>query len=160
MPANDTVHDRIMANVVSTLAAITAGPTYYTTVARVYEMTGNPLKQPQMPCAMVHHMGTDERYGAIDQVEVNLRLAIGLCMTHDDSTGNWQRDVRRFAEDVKAALRTDYGRGTFGGIANAFDTYIEGTEVANEADGFPVALAQVNVRIQFRHSLYDPTSAA
>jgi len=160
MPANDTVHDRIVANVVSTLAAIVAGATYYTTVVRVYEMRGNPLASPQMPCALVQHMGTQEDYGAIDQVEVNLRLAIGLCMTKDDSTGTWARDVRRFAEDVKAALRTDFGRGTFGGTANAFDTYIEGTEVANEADGFPVALAQVNVRIQFRHSLYDPSNAA
>jgi hypothetical protein len=159
MPANDTVHDRIVANIVATLAAVTAGTDFYTSVKRVYEMNGDPLSSPEMPCALVQHMGIEEHYGSIDQVECNLRLAVGLCMTKDDSTGTWQRDVRRLAEDAKKALRADFGRGTFSGSQNAFDTYCEGIEVANEADGFPVALAQVNVRIQYRHKIDDPTVA-
>jgi hypothetical protein len=158
MPADDTVHDRIMANVIASLATIVAGASFYTTVSRVHEMKGNAFACLEMPAVIVSHLGCDEKYGAIDQVECNLKLAVSLVMKHDES-GNWQRDIRRFAEDAKKLLRTDFGRGTFAGNANAFDTYIEGVEVANENDGFPVALAQINVRIQFRHNLDDPTVA-
>src|SRR5690349_12985896 len=159
MPADETVENRIVANVLTTLAAIVAGATFYTTVERVHEMRGNPFICKELPCAIVQHMGCPEKYGAIDQVECNLQLAIALVMKKDDS-GEWARNIRRFADDAKRALRADYGRGTFAGNANAFDTYIEGTEVANENDGFPVALAQINVRIQFRHHIDDPTVAA
>jgi hypothetical protein len=159
MPAAETVQDRIIANVVSTLLAIAAGADYYTTVLRVYEMKGNPLQSPEMPCAIVQHMGCSEQYGSIDLVECNLKLTIGLVMAKDESDA-WQKNIRRFAEDAKVALRADFGRGTYASSQNAFDTYIEGTEVANEQDGFPVALAQINVRIQFRHLLDDPTVAA
>jgi hypothetical protein len=158
MPADSTVQDRIIADVLSTLAAIVAGATFYTTVACVYEMKGNPLQSPEMPCAIVQHMGCDEKYGAIDSIECNLRLAIGLVMSKDESV-HWQQLIRQLASDAKVALRADFGRGSFGGSSNAFDTFIDGTEVANEADGFPVALAQVNVRIQFRHLIDDPTVA-
>jgi hypothetical protein len=158
-PANETVQDRIIANVLTTLAAIAGGSTYYTTVARVYEMKGNPLQSPEMPCAIVQHMGLDEKYGSIDTIDCNLRLAVALCMPKDES-GHWQQLIRQLAEDAKRALRDDFGRGTFAGMQNAFDTYVEGTEVANEADGFPIALAQINVRIQFRHLFDDPTAAA
>lgn len=158
MPADDTVEDRIFANVLSTLLTIAAGTDYYTTIQRVHEMRGNPVQLAELPAAIVQHMGCPESYGAIDQVECNLRLAIGLVMPKDES-GAWQKNIRQFATDAKRALRADFGRGTFAGSQNAFDTYIEDTIVANEQDGFPVALAQINVRIQFRHLLTDPTVA-
>lgn len=159
MPAVDTVHDRIIANVLATLAAITAGDSYYTTIAQVHEMKGNALLLPEMPAAIVQHMGCPESYGAIDVIECNLKLAIALVMNRDDS-GHWQQQIRQFAEDAKRALREDFNRGQYGGTSNAFDTYVEGTDIANESDGFPVALAQINVRIQFRHLIEDPTQAA
>lgn len=159
MPSAETVEERIFANVVATLLTIAAGSTYYTTIARVHEMKGNPFTVPELPCAIVAHMGCQESYGAIDQIECSLKLAIGLVIKKDES-GSWQRDIRRFATDASVALRADYGRGSFNSNANAFDTYVEGVEVANENDGFPVGFAQINVRIQFRHLLTDPTVAA
>jgi hypothetical protein len=156
--ADGTVHDRIIANVQTTLAAIAAGSTFWTTVAYAPLMSGNPLTNPIMPCAIVNHMGVDEDYGAIDQIECNLKLAI-ICALAKNEGGDWQADIRHFAEDVARALRIDFGRGTLSGNANAFDTYIEHTDIANESDNFPVSLAQVNVRVQYRHLLTDPTVA-
>src|SRR5689334_11518467 len=123
MPTDAPVEDRIMENVIATLLAITAGTEYYSTTERVHAMQGNPLTLVEMPAAIVQHMSLQERYGSVDQVECDLRLAIALVMQKDEG-GEWQKDIRRLATDAKRALRADFGRGTFGGSQNAFDTYI------------------------------------
>ncbi len=150
MPA-DSVHDRIVANVIATLAGIAAGATYYTNIVRVYEMVGNAVSKVELPCALVLHRDIEEKYTGQDVIGCDLKLAVMLSMTKTDT---WQKSIRHFAEDAKRALRADHTRG-----GNAFDTYVERTAVANENDGFAVALAQVDVRIHFRHLLDDPTAA-
>lgn len=156
MPANETVEERIVADVVSTLGTIAAGADFYTSVERVYQMYGSVLTAPELPCVVVLDGGVKTKYGCIDRVESRLALTLSLALNRDD---NWQRDIRRFVLDVQKALRVDCQRGTFAGVENAFDTYIVGHDVANESDGFPLAVAEVHVEIQFRHLLSDPTVA-
>lgn len=156
MPADETVEERILADVLTTLAAIAAGADYYTDVERVYRMTGNAIANVERPSVTVLHEDTKDKYGSVDQLEQRLFLTLSLGM---DKTDNSARDMARFVADVKKALRADYGRGTHNGSANAFDTHIVGHRVANEDDGFPLAIAEVDVEIQFRHLLSDPTVA-
>jgi len=157
MPPGDTVEERILANVVTTLAAIATGTDFYTTVSRVHRMEGNVLDLPERPAVVVLHDDTGQKYGSIDQVECRLKLTLSLVMNREPSS--WSQDIARFVTDVVKALRTDCGRGTASGSSNAFDTYIVGHRVANESDGFPLAIAEVDVEIQFRHLLSDPTVA-
>lgn len=153
----DTVEERILADLITTLAAIAAGSDFYTSVARVHRMEGNVLDLPERPAIVVLHDETAQKYGSIDQVECRLKLTLSLVLNREPAS--WSQDIARFVTDVTKALRVDCGRGTFSGYANAFDTYIVGHRMANESDGFPLAIAEVDVEVQFRHLLGDPTVA-
>lgn len=152
----DTVEERIVADVIATLDGIAAGAEYYTDVERVYEMEGSVLDDIERPAIVVLHQGTKQKYGSIDQVECRIALTLWLGMDRGDG---WQKAMRRFVTDVVKALRVDCGRGVSGGSSNAFDTHIVGHDVANEGDGFPIAVAEVDIEIQYRHLLSDPTVA-
>lgn len=156
MPTNDTVEERIIANVITTLALIVAGDDYYTTIKTVQEMEGSALENIPKPCAIVYYDENDESYGDQDRVQNFLHLKIGLG-THLGPT--WRKDMRRFVADVKRALRVDTGRGTFNESQNAFDTYIDKTVIASATDGFPCGVGQIDITIQYRNLFSDASVA-
>lgn len=156
-PALEPVEERILQDVQTTLAAIAAGDAYYTTVKRVHGMTQDPLECRELPAICVTYEQTPEEYGAIDVVECGLKLQLYLVM--DKQRDTWRRDLTRFVADVKKALRVDHGRGNVNGQANAFDTLITNTVLANQTDNFPVAMARVEVQVTYRHLVEDPTAA-
>lgn len=152
----ETVEERIAADLKTTLAAVSIANGFSVDVRRVYEMEGSVLTNIEVPCITLLDRGIKEHYGSHDQVECRQSFTLALNM---ERSSGWQRRMRLFANDLKRALRVDCGRGTAGGSANAFDTHIVGSDVANEDDGFPLAVAEVDVEIQFRHLLSDPTVA-
>lgn len=152
----ETVEERIVADMKATLAAISIANGFSVDVRRVYEMEGSVITNVEVPCITLLDRGVKDHYGSQDQVEC--RYAFTLALNQERSAG-WQRRMRLFANDVKRALRVDCGRGFAGGSSNAFDTHIVGSDVANEDDGFALAVAEVDVEIQFRHLLSDPTVA-
>jgi len=158
MPALEPVESRILDNLKSTLAAITAGADYYTSVLKVHDMDQGFLQARELPAICVEHKGTpEEPYDSTGLVMANSIVDL-YCVA--PKTPTWRRDILRFAADVKKALRVDCGRGvTPDGQANAFDTTVDNTVLANEADGFPVALARLEVRVTFRYLFNDPTAA-
>jgi hypothetical protein len=159
MPTNEPVEQRILDNVRTTLAAIVAGTDYYTSVRRVHDMENHPLQVNEFPAVLVSYVGCEKDLGECNgHVKCDLRLDVYV--VNRKSTATWRRDIERFAADVDKALTSTWTRGELDSQANAFDTLIERTVVADESDGFPVALARLEARIVFRHVFGDPTAAA
>lgn len=167
MPLPDEpVEERIIADLCATLRTIVAGADYYHTLRDVKEFAGSPLENLIHPCAIVYYDRTDESYGSQEQSNRDLFLKIVLAV---DNTPDQRKQMSRLIADVRKALRreTDIngiggtGRGYLGDPvnANAFDTYIEKCTIANEADGFPCGVGQVDVRVQYRDLYTDPTVA-
>lgn len=158
-PANEPVEQRILENVRTTCAAITAGTDYYTTVgARVHDMKGNPLLIKEWPAVLISYVGCEKSLSemlGLQKCELRLDVYCVGAMT----PATWRRDIERFAADVEKALLSTWTRGELDGQANAFDTLIERTVIADESDGFPVALARHEVRVIFRHLFGDPTAS-
>lgn len=150
----DSVEERIIQNVVEVLRSITKANGYSLDVQRVYRMDENVLNAIERPAIVVLHQGVKEHYGSIDQVECRLALTLWLGMNRDDG---WQSAMTRWAADVKKALRLDCGRGNAGGSANAFDTHIVGHDTANTVDGYPIAIVEIDIEVQYRHAFGDDT---
>lgn len=159
MPTSEPVEQRILDNVRTTCAAIVAGTDYYTTVgARVHDMKGHPLELNEFPAVLVSYIGCEKSQSEIlGLVKCELRLDVyGVCSMQP---ATWRRDIERLAADIEKALTSTWTRGELDGQANAFDTLIERTVIADESDGFPVALARHEVRVIFRHLFGDPTAS-
>lgn len=153
----ESVEQRILDNVVSTLQGITTGAGYQQTVKQVYVFEGNALDAPEIPCAVVLHERTERSAVAPRApngvVTCFLHLLVWASIEKEPTT--WKRDIGRLASDIDKALRVDWTRG-----ALAFDTHVDEVKVANEGDGFPVPVAQLAVRIHFRTAYEDSTAAA
>jgi hypothetical protein len=151
----------VLADVESTLALITTTSTlgdFYTTVKRVHSMDRGPMETHELPAIVIVNHGSPRHYGdMLGNMDATLTLEVYALLKKDT---NWRRDINRFAADIEKALRVDEQRGQFANNANAFDTTIQNIDVANETDGFPVALARIDVQVQFRYLTNDPTIAA
>lgn len=159
MPTNEPVEQRILDNVRTTCAAIAAGTDFYTSVRRVHDMEGLPLAVTEFPAVLVSYEGCESDLGECNG-HVKCDLNLNIYVVNRKSPATWRRDIERFAADVNKALTSTWTRGELDGQANAFDTLIERTVIADESDGFPVALARLETRVVFRHVFGDPTAAA
>lgn len=153
----ESVEQRVIDNVVSTLEGITIAGGYQQTVKKVHVMDANAIDVPEIPAAVVLHQTTEQHttHPKCPNGLVTCFLHLLVWITANKEPTTWKRDIGRFAQDVAKALRTDWTRG-----ALAIETHIDEIKLANEGDGFPVAVAQLAVRVHFRHLHEDHTAAA
>ncbi|MDP9136442.1 MAG: hypothetical protein M3N56_16630 [Actinomycetota bacterium] len=153
----ESVEQRVIDHVVATLEGITITGGYQQSVKDVHVMDSNALDVPRVPAVIVLYQ-RNEQHAAWPKapnglVTCFLHLLVWAAMDKEPST--WRRDIGRLASDIGKALRTDWTRGQL-----AVDTIVDEVLIANEGDGFPVAVAQANVRVHFRHRYEDHTAAA
>lgn len=162
-PTIETVEERIIANVQSTLAAISpTHPTlaFWTQVRNVFRFDRDPalVALGEVPAITMVYESCTPSYDFAGAINYELALQLYLCVSCKDA--NWKRDLGRFAADVQRALRADPQRGSFADTGNAFDSNISEVRSANAPDPSPaVAMARVDLLVQFRHLATDPTLA-
>lgn len=162
-PTSETVEERIVQNVVATLQAISpTNPTteYWTTVKRVFRQDRDPqtVVQGETPAVAMLYESSTPYYDFVGVINYDLTLQLYLCMAKASET-NWARDLGRFKADVQRALRLDPRRGTHNDDANAFDSHVTEGRASN-AENSPVVMARIDLLIQYRHLVNDPTVAA
>lgn len=146
-----TIEEKIIQDILTDLTAITAGSLYYSTVARVYRMTGAAIDRPELPAIIILHDGTTKDYSRLGMVISHLNLKV-VCATRFDD--GWQTTIANLMTDVEKVLTSDYTRA-----GNAFDTWINSTTIANEEETLPMALGQLDAVVKYRYSNADMTVA-
>jgi len=142
VPVSNTIID----NVVSTIAAITAGATYERTVKVCERLTFLPSGITQYDAVFVYDGGFTKDYLST-QTRVVMNLLLDCWVMDDDPA----TAIDQLAADIEKALSVDLSRGN-----NAIDTKITaGRKYVNE-DMKPEANCELDVQITYRHQEGDP----
>lgn len=160
MVAGATVLERIIDDVMTVLAAITAGATFNKTMAFTRRQSYDPKTVQDWPAAIVIHQGMaaggsggeGEFQGVVTR---HLRLLVYGCVLANQDP-DWPQELNLLAGDIEIALRADHQRG---GLAHW--TQIEDARVFDQSElgGVGVAAVEIPVLIKFRHMLNDLTTA-
>lgn len=151
--AGDTVEKAILADILTTLQGIVAGPEYNTTVRTVRRQHDDITKVPLLPGIIIVHEGTQETDSEVNGL-IDVTLSVGLSLGIDVQVNAWQEQIVALQNDVKAALRSDWTRG-----GNALATRVISGQPYDATDESPVAGAEVFVTVKYRHLYQDPTRA-
>lgn len=149
-PADQTVLERIMENIRSTIDAI-ATPAYKNTVRHCGWMGGEDFIVPGYPAVLLTSSTVDENDSthAIISCVLNVQMTLVI-----EQEGDEVVDMSGFLSDVKVALLTDYTRGGL-----AVTTKVTRGEMAPFDIIPPYIVADMSVQVQFRHLYADPTTA-
>lgn len=159
MPLTDLpVCVRILDNVVTTLQGINGSPTYYFSVAKVFD-TGTIEAANDYPSIYVLPAETAEGVEGVNNATgtqgTTWALDIwGVIAKRDDT----HRELLKLMHDIHKALLVNPSRGTFGGNANAIDTkWLSWSAFPNVDEQDLVAWVRMQVQVQFRTSNQDMT---
>lgn len=149
-PANTTVRESIISNVVTTLAAINV-PTYSMKVNLARRWNGNDFDINEFPAAVVVPSGESHEDGRLHLITSTMDIALHLVMRSAD----WSTEMHKLLADARVALTADVTRG-----GKAMTTQILSDQiydVSKTAD--PICSALVEVRVLYRTLYEDPTTA-
>lgn len=149
-PALDSIAERVLDNVETTLGTVNGGPTYSSSlVGRVRRWGGNVVEIASFPAAIIvpgNESSDDSQSGRISHV-----LSIDILLAVRDQ--NWKEAINKLVADTTVALTNDYTRG-----GNAMTTRIGSTEVyEGEMDG-PLGSARLRLDVLYRTLYHDPTT--
>jgi len=153
-PADQTVRERILDNVESSIAAI-APPSYKMTLGADYvrRWNGSTFDTNSNQIAVVVPLGEEHSDGRIGLIEHTMNLLIVLGVRAQD----WSTRLQDFISDVRLALTKDAAAWTRGGLA--LTTQVVSDRVFDSTGSDPVAEAHLNVRVLYRTVYDDPTTA-
>lgn len=146
-----SLENRIIDDVVTTLAAIDGTGDWHQAVALVVRMEGNMISDMRVPGVAVVHDGSRLSEKALASFRYKLGLVISLALSGDD--GDWDTQLGDFASDCQAALQADWTRGGL-----ALNTTVQSVEVFDAAPGTPYVVAELGVEIDYRTDPDDPTA--
>jgi hypothetical protein len=148
-PALDSVREKILDNLASTLTAI-APPSYASTVATVKRFEG-PFEITSYPgiCIVPGQETTDDTRISILSHELPVTLVLAV---YDSQ---WREILNKLLADVRVAVLADWTRG-----GNALTTRVTNQEVVDSSPSQPIALAQMDLVVLYRTLYADPTVAA
>lgn len=164
-PTLEPVEHRVVLNIETVLRAISPASLtadFYTTVRSVHVMDKAPAAVVvDQPAIAIFHLGTERDQYCQDLDLCFSRFELWLVLNRGQ---NWRRDLQRFTADVRKALLLDRNRGSTNTgqpnqMANAFDTDVLEVHPGNFIDGHNVAMAQMNVTVTYRESIFDPTQS-
>lgn len=151
----DTIREKILANIKTTLETITVANGYNKTIASVqrWKQSGNALKT--VPCIIIGagHEEYEDRPGFITSCKFSVML--DLWIRHNETVDNMSTDalLNIYLGDIKKALMVDHHRGGYAAATRIQTTVaFEGFE-----EGAPNAGLIVGVEIEYRHKTTDPT---
>lgn len=149
-PTDDTIRNKVVENVRSTLAAVSAGANYRNTIQRVYVADVTPQTAIEFPCAVIAPDSAAHDDARLGLISTRLNLLVHL-RSRDLGDEVFARtgveSIHDLIEDARKALLVDHTRG---GVA--LDTHVVTDTVYPAASTVPTYAADLNVSVDFRIS--------
>ena len=152
-PSGTPVMERVLEHVRTTLAAISTGSGFHSTVAEVHRADGrNALDVNSYPALIVSAPSVSWDQSAPHMIAARPCSITIRCVVDD-------RDSRQTAlswivSDVKAALLADVTRG-----GDAVSTEIVADRMYESDENLPWSAADIDVDLWFRHLRSDPNTS-
>ena len=150
-----TIRERILANIKTTLEAITAVNGYSNTIASVqrWDKRGNPLRL--VPCIVVNAGQEEKQMSPNPYFTCRLSVYLDVWIRQDDADST-ATDVilSDMLGDIEKALMIDNTRGGF-----AIDTNIKSNVPFETVEGQPHAGLTIELEILYQHKQSDPSIA-
>lgn len=146
----DSLRERLIANVVTTLTGVTVGNGYASTIAAVTRGQLSPVETFGFPFASVVPTGDVPDYGA--QV-LRRVLSLTIMLWIDDTPATAPATLEALLADVEGALSVDFSRG---GVAE--HTLEQGVQYIYHPSTERLAGAGITFDIHYRTKLDDPLS--
>lgn len=147
----DTISERILQNVETTLTGITTGNGYSVTVQQVYRNTDASIMAVTFPYIDLPEPQEDSEDVPLGLTTKFMHLTLNLFISNDTSPAN--KVMNNFIGDVVKALLTDHTRGGL-----AVDTDVKAERVTSDETAEPFLQTSMSVDIHYRHKYGDPTS--
>jgi len=139
-----------MDHLVSTLQGIT-GAGYHTAVAAVHRYRGdNSMLLQQVPAIILDAPQSRVRDSVNGMLEFDMSTTVRLVLADRIEPG---QELEWFCADARKALLTDVTRG-----GAAMDTKVESETLYQSDAGTSIAVADLGVRVRFRHVYDDPNT--
>lgn len=151
----DTIREKILKNIKTTLEGIAVANGYVNTVQNVqrYQLHGNSLAT--VPCITI--IDADENKKDLPGLikECELHTVINIYLTHDTIADPVSTDelINSWIGDIEKALMVDYTRGGYAEM-----TKIEGNMLFELDEGVTYAGIMIEMTILYKHKADDPTS--
>jgi hypothetical protein len=151
----DSVKERVLQNIKSTLEGITVANGFGVNIAQVlrYRIAGYDVQEYPTLLVVGPKENKERRTGGYDKTDVTLYCDIEVLATNDSMEDSEEyHDL--IMRDIEAALLQDETRG---GIARDTDVLSTSFQAVNAQ--LPYALSIVSVKVTYAHLAKDPTAA-
>jgi hypothetical protein len=149
-PAQDTIREKILKNIKTTLESIQGPPTYKHRVLKVERFMGNMMEFSSFPSvAIVPGVTTsdDARLGMIEHVlHVSLLLMV--------KSSSWKTETEKLIAECRVAMLSDWTRG---GVA--LTTRGTGEDVMDSEPSSDLGGAKMDFEVHYRTRYHDPGTA-
>lgn len=150
-----TIRERILANIKTTLEAITIANGYVNTIASVqrWDKRGNPLRQ--VPCIVINAGQEEKQMSPNPYFTCRLSVYLDVWIRQDEADAT-ATDVilSGILGDIEKALMIDNTRGGF-----AIDTNIKNNVPFETVEGQPHAGLTIELEVLYQHTQSDPSIA-
>lgn len=157
----DTIREKILKNLVTTLQAVTVANGYNTTFKTVERLVANPIEANlPLPCMVVHDVddtdqtGRDDAGGGAMGFETfRMGMVVEFWM-RETSKGSLSSDLNAALGDIYKAVTVDWARGA--GMPAIDTRYMAAiTVLAQKLE--PLGGMQVRFEVDYRFVYGDPT---
>lgn len=149
----DTIREKILKNIKTTLESVTTGNGYDNTVGSVqrWKKQGNATSEASITCVIYPGPETKQpRPNPLFTCRLPLMLEFFVLQDKEDTLSTDER-LNSLLGDIEKALMVDITRGGF-----AEDTDILGNEPFLTIEGQPNAGLTVDIEVLYRHKQTDP----
>jgi len=152
-PTDVPVRKLILDDVVSTIAAVTAGATFRSTIEKVRVIGRNVFEQVDYPCVLIAppSQTMNDRVHPLITAKLTMQCSGAVEDGDDDEAMSAAYDL---IEDIKLALTADITRG-----GHALDTHITSDEPYVPDVSTPIFGIDFTVEVDYRHRYSDPSVA-
>lgn len=151
----DTVREKIIQNMVTTLQGITVAAGYNNTLASVQRYKAFANVTLDVPAVLVGEGAEDCSDHADPLTSCNLTVFLAVVTRQAESdTAATGAVLNSLLGDIKKALMIDHTRGGY-----AVDTNIKYSEPYEIAEGNPQVGLLITVEIEYRHLITNPESS-
>jgi len=149
----DTVREKIMEDIKTTLEGISKANGYNNDIASIqrWRQGGNP--RLNVPCIVIN-AGPEEKDpvpNPLTTCRLTVNIDVWIRHDEDDVPGSTDTILNSLLGDVEKALMVDIKRGDY-----AVDTIIQRNIPFETAEGEPYAGIIVDVEIHYRHKITNP----
>ena len=146
----DSIREKIMANVETTLEGITTAAGYNSTIQRVYRIRLAGLNIQEFPSIVVIPGREINAEEPVDRYTERLSFVLE-CWLKEASKDDIATQVNKLVADVQKALLVDYTRGGM-----AINTKLLGNEPFYNDVNAPYGGVDIEIEIHYRHQYSDP----